>query len=63
MNIKVKEGIYSVAAGNKFFKLETGFIRGNNINSVQFKEGLLEKLEEVKEQEQISKMQQRIINK
>lgn len=59
MNIKVKEGVYTHSIGNKFFKLNEGFIRGNSINSIQFKEGLLEKLEELKEQEQINNMQKR----
>ena len=49
MNLKLIDVIYTTSDGNKFVKVPEGFIRGNNINSIQFKEGLLDKLEEEKE--------------
>lgn len=49
MNMKLKDIIYTSSDGEKFWKTSEGFIRGNNINSIQFKEGLIEKIEEEKE--------------
>lgn len=49
MNLKLKEITYTSSDAEKFWKVPEGFIRGNNIKSIQFKEGLIEKLEEQKE--------------
>lgn len=49
MNLKLRDVIYTSSDGNKFWKINEEFIRGNNINSIQFKEGLLEKIEEDKQ--------------
>ena len=49
MNMKLKDIIFTSSDGEKFWKAPEGFIRGNNINSIQFKEGLIEKIEEEKE--------------
>jgi U6 snRNA-associated Sm-like protein LSm4 len=49
MNLKLKDIIYTSSDGNRFKKVSEGFIRGNNVNSIQFKEGLLEKIEEEKD--------------
>lgn len=50
MNLKLSDIIYTSNDGEKFKKIVEGFIRGNNISSIQFKEGLIEKIEEMKEQ-------------
>ncbi len=49
MNLKLKEITYTSSDGENFWKVKEGFIRGNNIKSIQFKEGLIEKLEDQKE--------------
>jgi U6 snRNA-associated Sm-like protein LSm4 len=49
MNVKLKDITYTSKDGDNFWKIKEGFIRGNNIKSIQFKENLIEKLEEQKE--------------
>jgi U6 snRNA-associated Sm-like protein LSm4 len=49
MNLKLKDIIWTSFNGEKFWKVPEGFIRGNNINSIQLKEGFLEKIEEEKD--------------
>lgn len=49
MNLKLKDITYTSSDAEKFWKVPEGFIRGNNIKSMQFREGLIEKLEEQKE--------------
>jgi len=46
MNLKLRDIIYTTSDGGKFMKCSEGFIRGNNINSIQFREGILEQLAE-----------------
>lgn len=50
MNLKLKDVTY-IANGDEvsYWKIKEIFIRGNNIASINLKEGLLEKLEEEKE--------------
>jgi hypothetical protein len=61
MNIKFKDGIYTTNNASSFYKVPLGFIRGNNITSFQFKEGLLEKLEDMKEKEKAASLVRNII--
>lgn len=49
MNLRFKDGIYTSSNATSFWTVPEGFIRGNYVSSIQFKEGLLEKLEEIKE--------------
>ena len=49
MNMKLRDIIYTSSDGEKFWKVPEGFIRGNNINSIQFVERLLDMIEEEKE--------------
>jgi hypothetical protein len=49
MNLKIKDIIYTPEGGEKSLKIKECYVRGNNINSIQFKEGLIEKIEEEKE--------------
>jgi len=49
MNLKIKDIIYTAGAGEKSLKIKECYVRGNNINSIQFKEGLIEQIEEQKE--------------
>jgi hypothetical protein len=49
MNVKLKDVTYTSKDGYNFWKIKEGFNRGNNIKSIQFKENLIDKLEEQKE--------------
>jgi U6 snRNA-associated Sm-like protein LSm4 len=49
MNMKLIDVIYSTSDAKKFWKIKEGFIRGNNINSINFQNNLLNKIEEMKE--------------
>jgi hypothetical protein len=49
MNLKLKEVLFTSEKGSKSFKIKETFIRGNNVNSIQFKPDLLDKIEEEKE--------------
>lgn len=49
MNLKINDAIYSSKTNDKFWKISEIYIRGNNINSIILKDGLLEKIEEQSE--------------
>lgn len=49
MNLKIRDIIYTPRGGDKSLEIIESFVRGNNINSLQFREGLIEKIEEEKE--------------
>ena len=50
MNLKIKDITY-IANGDEisYWKINEIYVRGNNIASINFKDGLLDKLEEEKE--------------
>jgi U6 snRNA-associated Sm-like protein LSm4 len=49
MNLKLKDIIYTPEGSETSMKIKESYVRGNNINSMQFREGLIEKIEEEKE--------------
>jgi len=52
MNLKIIDVIYSAKDNSKVdYKINEIYVRGNNINSINLQEGLLEKLEEKSELE------------
>lgn len=53
MNLKINEVTYSAKLNPKDYKITEIYVRGNNINSLSLKEGLLEKVEEQTELESI----------
>ena len=54
MNLKIIEVVYSVKDNPlKDYKIREIYVRGNNINSLYLKDGLLEKLEEKSELESL----------
>ena len=61
MNLKLKDVTY-IANGDEvsYWKMTEMFIRGNTIASINLKEGLLEKLEEEKELDEISRKKYKI---
>lgn len=48
MNVKLTNFLHTSNNGEKFIKIPVGYVRGNNINSFQFKSDILDKIEEEK---------------
>jgi hypothetical protein len=60
MNLKIKDATYIANCDeSSYWKISEIFVRGNNIASISLKEGLLEKIEEEKEQSAVASNLQR----
>ena len=63
MNLKINDAIFSSKNNDKFWKITEIYIRGNNINSIILKDGLLEKIEEQSELATLQTNIPRILNR
>jgi len=57
MNLVLKEVVQTSAEGDKFFRLEEAYVRGNNIKYIRVSDDIVEALKEQQQRDQAARAQ------